>query len=193
MKLHVMIFCLLACGPLGARQHSPQTYTIQLPPPPDFHSLNWMIGKWSGKTVGAKPAGHVTLSVSYALDGRFLLFHESVSLPATKAAPATQEDLLGILSASSAEGGFALDLYSSSGFIAHYQATVKPAEIDFYPAGGTLAPPGWLFRRVVIHSNPGQCTETVSVAPPGQAFFNYYTAHLHLIPSSGAARSEAAP
>ncbi len=189
----VIILCLLACAPLGARQHSPQTYTIQLPPPPDFHGLGWLIGNWSGKTVGAKPAGKVALSVSYALDRRFLVVHESVFLPATKSAPATKEDLLGVLSANPAGGGYALDLYSSSGFVTHYQATVKLAEIDFNPAGGRVAPQGWLFRRVVIHTNPGECTETVSAAPPGQTFFNYYIADLHRIPSAGEIQHTAVP
>lgn len=192
MKLtHVMILCLLVSAPLNARQHSPRAYTIQLPPSPDFTALDWLAGTWSGKTVGTKPAGTVALSVSYTLDRRFMIFHESVSLPATKGATATKEDFLGVLSANQTGKGFSLDLYSSSGFVTYYQATVEPAEIDFNPAGGRVAPPGWLFRRVVIHSNPGECKETVSAAPPGKAFFDYYTAVLHRTQASGASQAAA--
>ncbi len=194
MKLACVIaLCVFACAPLSARQRSSEAYTIQLPPSPDFKRLDWMVGTWSGKTVGAKPSGTVTLSISYGLDKRFMLFRESISLPGTKVAPAIKENLLGVLSAGPAGGEFAMDLYSSSGFVTHYQAMVKSAEIDFNPAGGRMAPEGWLFRRAVKRTDTGQCRETVSVAPPGQAFFDYYTADLHRTSPIAEPQSPSAP
>ena len=183
MRLACLVaVCVLACSPLSAKQHSPQAYTIQLPPSPDFQRLDWLIGIWSGKTVGAKPSGSVELSVSYDLGKRFMLFRENVSLPGSKLAPAIKEDLMGILSAGPRAEEFALNLYSSSGFVSHYQVVIKAGEIDFNPAGGALTPPGWLFRRAFKSISPAQCTEIVSVAPPDQPFFNYYTADLHRSP-----------
>ncbi len=190
--LAVMALCILTCAPLSA-EHSPEAYTIQLPPSPDFQRLNWLVGAWSGKTIGAKPAGVVALSVSYGLDKRFMVLHESISLPATKAAPASKEDLLGVLGIGRATGEFALDLYSSSGFVTHYQATVEATEVQFNPAGGRLAPQGWLFRRTLKLTGSTRCTESVSVAPPGGAFFEYYTADLHRTPSAGEMRSAFSP
>ncbi|MGH9357501.1 MAG: hypothetical protein ACRD10_15365 [Terriglobia bacterium] len=186
MKLPLVLFmCLLACPHVWARQHLAPSYTIQLPPAPNFNGLAWLAGQWSGKTAGAKPAGTVTLSVSYTLDRRFMLLHESVALLATKAVPATKEEFLGVLGANPTGAGFALDLYSSRGFATRYQVTVKAAEIDFNPAGGRVAPAGWLFRRVITRSSPDACTESESVAPPGQPFFNYYTAVLRRSQAGG--------
>ncbi len=175
--MSAMVLLMIVCPPLAARRHGPQTFTIQIPARPDFYGIEWLIGNWSGKTVGAKPAGTVRLSVSYALDRRIMILREHVSLPATKVAPATSENLIGILS-SNLSHGFDLDLYSSHGFVTRYLITVYDGEIRFNPEGGSLQPAGWIFRRTIRHTNPGKCTETVSVAPPGQPFFTYYTADL---------------
>jgi hypothetical protein len=167
----------LACRPLLARQKTPDTYIIQLPPRADYSPMNWLLGDWTGKTSGKGEQGQVLLSASYDLDKRFMVLREEISLPATKTAPATRESLMGIVSAG-AGGSYEMNLYSSSGFVTHYRVTAKHGEIDFSPEGGFLAPAGWLFRRVLRHTNPGQCVESVDVAPPQQAFFNYYTATL---------------
>ncbi|HLI33398.1 MAG TPA: hypothetical protein VKW70_00015 [Terriglobia bacterium] len=184
-KLFVLTFlCVLVwTALLAAAEKTPSTYTIQIPPQPNYSSIDWLVGNWVGKMAGKESQGQVLLSVSYELGKRFLLIREEVSLFPTKSAPATHESLMGILSADSPNNGFNLTLYSSNGFVTRYRAVVKNAEIDFNPEGGALPPPGWLFRRVLIHTNPGQCTERVDVAPPGKSFFTYYTADLHQVAS----------
>lgn len=139
--------------------------------------MRWLLGDWMGKTTGKGPEGQVLLSVAYELGKRFMTLREEVSLPAVKGVPATHESLMGILNPGPS-GGLELNLYSSSGFITRYRVTVKHGEIDFSPDGGAIPPPGWLFRRSLRHTSPGQCVESVDVAPPQQAFFNYYTANL---------------
>ncbi|MGH9470519.1 MAG: hypothetical protein ACRD1N_09275 [Terriglobia bacterium] len=164
--------------PIQARGDSPQSYTIQLPPPPNFSSIDWLVGDWTGKTEGKEPQGQVLLSVSYELDRHFMLFREEISLEATKKTPAMHEGLMGILNADPSGKGFDVNFYSSNGFITHYRVSVNEGAITFTPQGGTIPPPGVLFRRTIFHSTPGQCTERVEVAPPGKAFFNFYTASL---------------
>lgn len=176
-----LLALMLACGLLStatmARQKPATSYTIPTPPEPNFSQFDWLIGEWSGKTTDKKAPGQVLLSVSYELGKRFMTFREELALPSIEDTPASHEGLMGILHANPG-GGFELTMYSSNGFISHYRVAVKHGEIDFTPAGGPLPPPGWLFRRIFKHTNPGECTETVEVAPPQGAFFKYYTAEL---------------
>jgi hypothetical protein len=177
----LILLSVAACVPAPARQKSPESYTISLPPEPDFSPFQWLIGNWVGKTAGKGTQGQVILSVDYALGKRFIMLREQISLPATKTAPAVREGLLGLLSATASGKEYDLALYSSNGFVTHYKVSARSGEIDFNPSGGPVSPPGWLFRRVIRHTDPGRCTETVDAAPPGQPFFNYYTAILNQV------------
>lgn len=188
--LCVISLCALASSPLAARKKAPVTYSIQLPPAPDYSSVDWLAGDWAGRTRGHGSQGQVLLSVSYALDKRFMIFREELSLPAVKGAPATHESLMGILS--SGASGYVMDLYSSNGFITRYRVTIEHGEIDFNPEGGAVPPSGWLFRRVIKHTNGGECTESVDAAPPGKRFFNYYTADLSQVTPASSGGSKAA-
>jgi hypothetical protein len=173
-----LVFLLMFSSPLAARQKPPKVYSIPLPPQADFSSLDWLIGEWSGKTAPQSPSGQVRLSVSYALDKRFLVLKEDVSLDATGPAAATQESWLGVLNALPSGGGYAMRMFSSTGFITRYRVSVEEANVRFAPEGGELPLPGWLFRRTLARTGVGEITETVEVAPPDQPFFNYYVAIL---------------
>lgn len=175
-----------------AAQKPAKSYTIATPPEPNYSQFDWLLGEWTGKTNGKKAPGQVLLSVSYELGKRFMTFREQLALPPVGDTPATHEGLMGILHTTAA-GGFELTMYSSNGFISHYQVAVKHGEIDFTPAGGPLPPPGWLFRRIFKHTNPGECTETVEVAPPQGAFFKYYTAELTQVTPAVTSQPKAAP
>lgn len=161
----------------AAQDKAPRSYAIQLPPQPDYSSFEWLIGDWTGKTTGKGAQGDVLLSFAYELGKRFMILREEVSLPAAKDAPAMHESLMGILSAAPS-GDFEMNIYSSSGFVSRYLVTARHGEIDFQPAGGPLAPPGWLFRRIFRQVNSSTCQISVAVAPPQREFFNYYTANL---------------
>ncbi|MDE3178113.1 MAG: hypothetical protein KGM47_00525 [Acidobacteriota bacterium] len=174
--------CLLLAIPLQARQKTAKDYTIQTPPAPNFSSLEWLLGVWSGKTTSKGSQGRVLLSLAYELGKRFMIFREELSLPATKAVSATHEGVMGIIHAS-ATGTFEMDLYSSTGFVTHYRVTATHGLVTFSPDGGAVSPPGWLFRRAIRHTNPGECNESVEVAPPGGNFFNYYSADLFQVSS----------
>ena len=91
---------------------------------------------------------------------------------------------MGILSASPDGTGFILRVFSSTGFITRYRLTVDGAEVHLNPEGGDSPPPGWLFRRIWARTGPDEFTETVQAAPPGKAFFDYYTAKFARVPSS---------
>lgn len=173
-----LFLLLMFSSPLAARQKAPKVYSIPLPRQADFSSLNWMVGEWSGKTTEKSPAGQVHLSVSYALDKRFLLLKEEVSFDATGSAAATHESWLGVLSALPSGRGFTMRMFSSTGFITRYRVSVEQATVRFAPEGGELPPPGWLFRRTVSRTGVGEITESVEVAPPDHSFFNYYIATL---------------
>ena len=194
IALALAALCLLIPAALLARQKAAESYTIQVPPQPDYSALDWLLGDWTGKTNGKGKQGQVLLSVSYELGKRFMILREELSLPATGSAPATHEGVMGILNAS-ATGGFEMNLYSSNGFISHYRVIVNHGEVNFSPEGGALPPPGWLFRRVFRHTNPGECTESVDVAPPQGAFFSYYTADLYQVTAAatGPAKPPAKP
>jgi hypothetical protein len=176
-----------------AAQKGPNTYTIPTPSPTDYSKLQWLIGDWSGMTVGKGSQGKVLLSASYALGKRFIILREQLSLPATKTAPATEERLMGILSGGASRSGYDLVLYSSNGFVTRYEVSINTGTIVFNPEGGLAPPPGWLFRRAIRETNHDQCVETVDVAPPGQPFFNYYTANLSNVNSGAAASKTSSP
>ena len=179
MKLRsAMLLLLWVPVALAAGDRRPSTYRIPLPPKPDFSSLAWILGDWSGQTVRHSRQGEVHLSVTYGLDQRVLIFSEEVSLAATRDAPAVKESTLGILSADPTDNAFLLQVYSSTGFITRYRVSVAGPEIDFNPVGGLRPPPGWLSRRVLERSDVDGFTETVQMAPPLRAFFDYYTVAL---------------
>lgn len=181
LTLLLALGCVIPCAPAvaqaAAQDKPPRAYSIQLPPQPDYSPFEWMIGDWTGKTTGKGAQGDVLLSFAYQLGKSFMILREEVSLPAAKDAPATHESLMGILSPG-APGAFEMNLYSSNGFVSRYRVTARHGEIDFQPDGGPLPPPGWLFRRAFRQVNSSQCQASVEVAPPGKAFFNYYTANL---------------
>jgi hypothetical protein len=192
LYLAALLLASATVAPAARKQHA-GTYMIPLPAQGDYSSIGWLVGQWSGTMVDRGRQGKVLLSVSYALGRHFLLLREEVSLAAVAHAPGMQEGMMGILSPGDAAKVYHLTLYSSHGFVMKYLVTAKPGEIDLNPAGGPLTPSGWLFRRVIRHSAPGQCTETVDAAPPGEGFFRFYTAKLsQAIPGANAASVPAA-
>ncbi|HEX5411894.1 MAG TPA: hypothetical protein VFZ27_08515 [Terriglobia bacterium] len=161
---------------LAAGDKQPPTYRIPLPPKPDFTSIEWMIGNWSGRMDKRSPEGEIHLSVAYDLDHRVMVFKEQVSLAATGEIPANDESSIGILSRAPAGDSFLLDIYASTGFISRYRVIVAGSEIDFTPDGGSQTPPGWLSRRIIQRGDVDGFTETVQMAPPQKPFFDYYSA-----------------
>lgn len=164
------------------KEKGPATYSIPLPPRPDFSPFAWIMGDWAGFThtpQAAKDAqGDVHLTISLTLDKRFLLVTEDVSLPAGQTAPEEHESWMGLVSPSPSGPGFVMRSFSSTGFMTEYHVSVTNSEVRFDPEGGPNPPPGWLFRRVITRLSPGYFGETVQVAPPGKDFFDYYTAKL---------------
>jgi len=161
---------------LAAKEKNPSTYRIPLPPKPDFSSVEWMIGNWTGQMGKHSPQGEIHLSVSYDLDHRVMVFRETILLAATGEIPADNESSMGILSRAPSGDAFLLQVYSSTGFISSYRVTVEGSEIDFTPNGGLQPLPGWLSRRIIQRSDVDGFTETVQLAPPLRPFFDYYTA-----------------
>lgn len=183
LSLFIAVFGMIpqisALGqPPRPKEKPAPTYTIPLPPLPDFSGINWLIGEWSGKTGEQKPQGDVHLKVSYDLEKRVAVFRESVLLPATKTAPEAAETWMGILTADRPGAGYTLRVFSSNGFVTRYRVTAEGAEIQFNPEGGEQPPPGWLFRRKLTRTDTDALTETVQVAPPQKPFFDYFTAKL---------------
>lgn len=166
----------LAGAPVAAKDKPPVQYQISIPTLPDYSSLDWLLGQWTGKTLPNSPSGEAHLSVSSDLGKRFLIFRGDVSLAATPTVPAMKESWMGILSASTNGPGFALRVFASTGFITRYRLTMDGPELHLNPEGGDSPPPGWLFRRIWVRTGPDELTETVQVAPPGKAFFDYYAA-----------------
>ncbi len=164
------------------KDKAPATYSIPLPPRPDFSAFSWIMGDWAGYSTtpqASKEAqGTVHLTLAYTLDKRFILVNEEVSLPGSQTAPEQHESWMGLVSASPSGSGFVMRAFSSTGFISNYHVSVTDAEVRFDPEGGPNPPPGWLFRRVITRLGPGYFGETVEVAPPGKEFFDYYTAKL---------------
>lgn len=161
---------------LAARQKHPRTYRIPLPPKPDFSSIEWMIGNWTGQMGKHSPPGQIHLSVSYDLGQRVMIFRETVSIAATGEIGAADESSIGILSPAPSGHSFLMQVYGSTGFVTRYRVTVSGSEIDLMPDGGLQPPPGWLSRRIIQHGDVNGFTETVQLAPPMETFFNYYTA-----------------
>ncbi len=161
---------------LAAGEKHPSTYRIPLPPKPDFSSVEWMMGNWTGQMDRHSPQGEVHLSVSYDLDQRVMIFREKISLASTGELPANKESSIGILSRAPSGDSFLFEVYSSNGFISSYRATVSGPEIDFTPDGGPQALPGWLSRRIIQRGDVDGFSETVQLAPPLKPFFDYYTA-----------------
>jgi len=171
------------CAAAGAQKdNEPATYSIPLPPRPDFSAFAWIIGNWAGYSTtpqASKEAqGSVHLTLSYTLDKRFILVQEEVSLPGGKNAPAQRESWMGFVGSGSSGSGFVMRAFSSTGFMTVYHVTVTDTELRFDPEGGPNPPPGWLFRRVITRLGPGYFAETVMVSPTGKQFFDYYTAKL---------------
>lgn len=164
--------------PPRPKEKTPATYSIPLPPLPDFSQLDWVIGEWSGKTGEQKPQGDIHLKASYDLEKRVVVFRESVSLPATTAIPAVGETWMGILTADRPGAGYILRVFSSTGFVTRYRVTTEGAGIQFNPEGGEQPPPGWLFRRKLMRTDTDAMTETVQASPPQKPFFDYFTAKL---------------
>jgi hypothetical protein len=186
-RVQFLAFALAAFGliptvPAPARplpkEKPPATYTIPLPPLPDYSQLDWLVGDWTGKAGDQKPQGDVQLRISYDLDKRVMVFRESVSLPATKTVPATAETWMGILTAERGGSGYILRVFSSTGFATRYRVTMEGAEVRFNPEGGEQPPPGWLFRRKLTRTDTDAMTETVEASPPQKSFFDYFTANL---------------
>jgi hypothetical protein len=170
----------------------PASYTIPLPPAPDFSALDWLVGDWAGPMVGKHNQGEVHLSVSYTLSKRFMIFHGQLAQPATKTAPATEETWMGVLGPAHSNSDLMLRVYSSTGFSTNYRVTAVPNEVEFNPAGGDL-PAGWLFRRRLERVGESSLSETLEVAPPGKAFFKYYTAQLMRMPPKETPQPKVAP
>lgn len=169
---------LVFLGPaaLFGKDKNPQTYRIPQPPKPDFTSVEWMLGRWTGQMDRHSPQGEIHLSVSYDLDKRVMIFREKISLAATGEIPAMNESSIGILSSAPSGDLFELQVFSSTGFITQYRVTAAGSEIDFSPNGGPQPMPGWLSRRIIQRGDVDGFTETVQLAPPLKPFFDYYTA-----------------
>ncbi len=174
--LLLAIICAHAGAFLTAKDKSPIQYKIPIPTPPDFSTLDWLQGQWTGKTLSNGAPGEAHLSVSPDLEKHFLVFRGEISLPATPTVPALKESWMGILSPSPEGAGFILRVFSSTGFMTRYRMTSDGAELHWNPEGGEAPPPGWLFRRTWARTGPDEFSETVQVAPPGKAFFDYFTA-----------------
>lgn len=182
-----LLFAVTATG-FPAKEKPPATYSIPLPPKPNFAPFEWLSGEWVGKTTGRGPQGEIHLSVALALDKRFIIFREESALAASPSAPPVRESWMGILSGG-ANGSFLLDTYSSTGFVTRYGVTAEGTEIRLNSQGGPLPPPGWLFRRIIDQAGETEFTETVQLAPPNRPFFDYYTARF----SRAAAEKPGAP
>jgi hypothetical protein len=173
--LILALICALAGATSAAKDKPPVQYQIPIPTLPDFSALDWLQGRWTGKTLPNSPPGEVQLSLSSDLEKHFLVFRGEVSLAATRTVPATKESWMGILSASPDGTGFILRVFSTTGFITRYRLTLAGPEVHLNPEGGDSPPPGWLFRRIWARIGPDEFSETVQAAPPGKAFFDYYT------------------
>ena len=179
-SLCLPVVLLLGPGLLVAKEKHPATYSIALPPKPDFSPVDWMVGEWTGKMTGNGPQGEVHFSAAYDLNQRFMILREEVTFAATRTGvPAFKEDSMGVLSAEP-DSGFILRWFSTTGFITRYRLSVNGPEISWSQEGGDNPPPGGFFRRLIEHTNlnPSQFSETVQVAPPKRPFFDYYTARL---------------
>lgn len=177
------LVCSLAVASTG-KDKPPVQYHIPVPTLPDFSPLDWLQGRWTGKTQPGSPPGEVQLTVSPELERHFLVLRGEVSLGSSPTAPPSKESWMGVLSANAATAGYILCVFSSTGFITRYQLVVDGPELQLNPEGGDSPPAGWLFRRIWVRTGPDELTETVQAAPPGKAFFNYYVAKFSRVPPS---------
>ena len=177
--ISALIFALF-CATLAAKDKPPVQYQIPIPAAPDFSALDWLQGRWTGKTIPPSPPGDLQLTVGPDLEKHFVVLRGEVSLAATATVPATRESWMGIISA---EGtNFILRVFSSRGFITRYRLIIEGAEIHLNPEGGDAPPPGWLFRRIWSRTGADEFAETVQAAPLGKAFFSYYSAKFSRVP-----------
>jgi len=160
----------------GAKQ--PTRYTIPIPPPPDFSSLDWLVGEWAGSTAGRSPQAQIHFSVAYDLGKRFMVLREEVSLTAQEGDSSAKESWIGILGPEGADKSFVLHTYASTGFVTGYRVVADGGGIRLNSEGGAQSPAGWIFRRFYQQQNADALIVTVEVAPPGKPFFVYYTAKL---------------
>jgi hypothetical protein len=161
-----------------AADKQPTRYTIPVPPPPDFSSLDWLAGEWAGSTERRSPQAQIHFSAAYDLDKRFLVLREEVSFAAQTNEPAAKESWIGVLGPEGADKSFFLRTYASTGFITRYRVTADREGVRFNSEGGEQSPPGWVFRRFYQQLSADAFRVTVEVAPPGKPFFVYYTAKL---------------
>ncbi len=185
--------CLVGAAPVDSKEKPSTVYQIPLPDRPDFSTVDWLVGDWSGKTTDQKTQGELHLSVSYQLDKHVILFRGETTLPAPTTSAPMKESWLGVLTPDRQAGGFLLRMFSSMGFITRYRLTVDGAETHINPEGGDQPPPGWLFRTVIKKTNPQEFVETVQVAPPNKSFFDYYTAKLNRLTTEDKAKAAQIP
>jgi hypothetical protein len=160
----------------GAKQA--KRYTIPVPPPPDFSSLDWLAGEWAGSTAGRSPQAQIHFSVAYELGKRFMVLREEESLTARGDDSAAKESWIGILGPEGADKSFFLHTYASTGFVTRYRVVADGEGIRLNSEGGEQSPAGWVFRRFYQELSADSFLVTVEVAPPGKPFFVYYTAKL---------------
>ena len=163
---------------LAASDKHPARYTIPVPPPPDFSSLDWLVGEWGGATAGQSPKAQIHFSVAYDLGKRFMVLREEIAFAAQAGDSATQQSWIGILGPEGADKSFYLRTYASTGFITRYRVVADGGGIHLSSEGGEQSPAGWVFRRFYQELTTDAFRVTVEVAPPGEPFFVYYTAKL---------------
>jgi hypothetical protein len=195
----LVLLLVMAASPAGAAQKNkkPASYTIPLPARPDFSALDWMIGEWAGHPTdpktGKEREGTLHLTLSYALDKRFVRIGEEVELPAGDSYPAVHEAWSGFIGASASGQGFTMRAFSSTGFITQYHVTANASQLRFDPEGGANPPPGWLFRRTISRIGPEYFEEAVEAAPPGGTFFSYYSGKLTAVLKAPSPASSSTP
>src|SRR5208282_4257081 len=131
--VRALILALICALAAAAKDKPPVQYQIPIPTQPDFSTLDWLQGRWTGKTIANSPPGEVQLSVTPDLEKHFLVFRGEVALAATPTVPATKESWMGILSASPDRAGFVLRVFSSTGFMTRYRVTVNEPEVRLNP------------------------------------------------------------
>ena len=87
--------CLVGAAPRDAKEKPPTIYQIPLPPKPDFSTVDWLVGEWTGKTTDQKTQGEIHLSVSYELDKQVMLLRGKASFQATKTSSADERIMAG--------------------------------------------------------------------------------------------------
>jgi hypothetical protein len=179
--LILTLACLAGVAPVFSKEKTPTVYQIPLPSKADFSAMDWLAGEWTGRTVDQRVPGEIRLSVSYELDKQVMLLRGEVAFPATGTSPAWKESWMGILTSDRTAAGFLLRMFSNTGFITRCRVTVEGPETRINPEGGEQPPPGWLFRTVIVRTNPQEFVETVQAAPPNKPFFDYYTAKLNRV------------